>query len=81
VVHTGPKIQFGGLKNGLFNAAYHVGMDDIVKIEPTAPASRQIVMENMSLAALFSFIQHLNSYQFINFFDKCASKLFFKKSL
>jgi len=70
VVHTGPKIQFGGLKKGFFNAAYHVGIDDIVKMEPIAPASRQIKIENMSLTALFSFIQHLNSCPFINFFNK-----------
>ena len=25
-VHTGPKTQFGGLKAGLFNDAYHVGI-------------------------------------------------------
>jgi hypothetical protein len=39
VVHTGPKIQFGGLNRGFLIAKYHVGIELIVKIEPITPAN------------------------------------------
>ena len=39
MVQTGPKIQFGGLKKGLFKVAYHVGIAEIVNKLPTSPAS------------------------------------------
>jgi hypothetical protein len=41
VVHTGPKSQLGGLKKGLFNEAYQVGIAGVVKIEPIIPAEKQ----------------------------------------
>jgi len=38
-VHTGPNSQLGGLNDGLFNAAYQVGMESIVNIVPISPAA------------------------------------------
>ncbi len=38
-VHTGPNIQLGGLKNGLFNWEYHEFTEVIVNIEPRNPAN------------------------------------------
>ncbi len=37
-VHTGPKSQFGGLKNGFASSAYQVGIFAIVARLPIAPA-------------------------------------------
>jgi hypothetical protein len=39
VTQTGAKTQLGGVKKGLFNDAYHVGIAGVVKIDPTRPAS------------------------------------------
>ena len=39
VIQTGPKSQFGGLKEGLTNDAYQVGIADDVNIEPIPPAN------------------------------------------
>lgn len=38
-VHTGPNSQLGGFKEGLFRAAYHVGMESIVNTVPIKPAA------------------------------------------
>jgi len=43
-VHTGPKIAFGGEKNGLVSDAYQVGIAESVKIVPNIPASSQIII-------------------------------------
>ena len=37
-IHTGLNIQLGGVKKGLFNVAYQVGMAGVVKREPRKPA-------------------------------------------
>jgi hypothetical protein len=58
VVQTGAKTQFGGLKNGLFRVEYHVWIEEDVKIEPTAPANRQIITEIISFGILLNFILH-----------------------
>ena len=39
IVQTGPKTLLGGLNDGLFKVAYHVGIESIVKIAPINPAS------------------------------------------
>jgi len=38
LIQTGLNIQLGGLKNGLFNVLYHVGMAGVVKRDPNKPA-------------------------------------------
>ena len=43
IVHTGPKIQLGGLKKGLFKPLYHDPICEIVKTEPIIPANSQII--------------------------------------
>jgi hypothetical protein len=43
-IHTGENSQFGGVKEGLFSEAYHVGIASAVKIEPMKPASWHIAM-------------------------------------
>jgi hypothetical protein len=52
VVQTGPKIQLGGLKDGLFKALYQELIDGVVKIAPTTPANSQIIMLNRNFAEL-----------------------------
>ena len=44
IVHTGPKIQFGGLKDGLFMLLYQEFIEGVVKTAPMAPANSQIIM-------------------------------------
>jgi hypothetical protein len=39
LIQTGLNIQLGGLKKGLFNVLYHVGMAGVVKREPKKPAA------------------------------------------
>lgn len=45
-VQTGPKIQFGGVKVGLFKSIYQVGMAEKVNIEPIKPAISEIDIKN-----------------------------------
>ena len=52
-VHTGPKIQFGGAKKGLFKLSYQVGIADIVKGVPAKPTSSQPTTEIISLDKSF----------------------------
>ena len=54
-VHTGPKIQFGGLNAGLFSEAYQVAMEGVVKTEPINPARRQIAIEKTSFMIFLIF--------------------------
>ena len=49
VVHTGGKIHAGGVNEGFVRDAYHVGMEDVVNIEPSIPAARQTIMETAIL--------------------------------
>ena len=53
IIQTGPKIQFGGLKDGLFKEAYHVAIEGVVNIEPIAPARRQTTIEMINFIAFF----------------------------
>jgi hypothetical protein len=43
-VQTGPKIQFGGLKNGFARSLYQVVMDGIVNKEPSPAATKQTII-------------------------------------
>jgi hypothetical protein len=45
VVHTGPKSEFGGEKDGFSIVWYHVETDSEVKMEPITPAIRGIAIE------------------------------------
>jgi len=47
IVQTGPKIQLGGLNDGLFKVAYQPGILGVVKSEPTALAKNTMAMEMM----------------------------------
>jgi hypothetical protein len=49
VTQTGAKTQLGGLKGGLFNEAYQVEIAGVVKIDPTTPASWQMITAASSL--------------------------------
>jgi hypothetical protein len=42
VVHTGPNIQFGGLKKGLLMSTYQVLMESTVKNPEPPPTNKQI---------------------------------------
>lgn len=56
IVQTGPKIQFGGLKEGLCKVAYQVGMDELVKTVPKIPASSDIAMATTNLKKFGNFM-------------------------
>ena len=53
IVQTGPKIQLGGLKEGLVIVVYQVFTELIVKKEPIIPASWHITTEIMNMIILF----------------------------
>ena|SRR3989339_372974 len=66
-VHMGPKIQFGGLKLGLFKALYQAPIFGAVKTEPKTPADSQIIMLINNLTAFTNFIKYLlitNYYEY-----------------
>ena len=54
MVQIGPKIQFGGLNEGLFNNAYQLRIDGKVKYDPSAEATNEINSEIKNF--LVSFI-------------------------
>ena len=65
-VHTGPKTQLGGLKEGLFNDAYHVGTACEVNIPAIAPTDRG---NNNDTASLIMFdLLILNTSLFFKLF-------------
>ena len=45
MVQTGPNIQLGGLKDGLFKVAYHSGTDWDVNIPAIAPKPKGNAMD------------------------------------
>ena len=53
VVHTGPNNQLGGCQDGLFNAAYQLGISDAVKLPPIKPMARGMAMAMINLIVLF----------------------------
>lgn len=77
VAHTGPKIQFGGLKDGLFKLLYQVPISEVVKIDPITPANSHMIILVKSFKRLLYFICNLadmfaefpckrNSYYYCN---------------
>jgi len=59
VVHTGPKIQLGGLNDGWFNDAYHPGIAFEVKNPAIAPTASGGKTDKRSLVKVFIFIYQL----------------------
>ena len=57
IVQTGPKIQFGGLKKGLFSTAYHAGIDETVKTEPATPTERGSAIEANNLSGFNNILK------------------------
>ena len=57
MVHTGPNIQFGGLKKGLVIEGYHVFTDFVVANEPKLPARsvRRIEAISFNTSVKFAF--------------------------
>ncbi len=49
MVHTGPKTEFGGEKEGLTKVTYQVGIEEAVKTAPIIPApSQRRILNNKS---------------------------------
>ena len=57
-VQTGPKIQLGGAKKGLFSVAYQVGIEDMVNGVPKKPTNSQPMTETTSLSKFFIYLQY-----------------------
>ena len=53
IVQTGPNIQSGGLKNGLFNKEYHGSLKLIVAKPPINEAVNVMVRNNINVKNLF----------------------------
>lgn len=56
MVHTGPNIQFGGLKEGLFTVAYQESIEFVVKNEPRNPITNGINIEIAIVKIFFKSI-------------------------
>lgn len=54
-VHTGPKIQFGGLKKGFSKTSYHVFIEFMVKKDDEKPINSGIKIETKSCKNVFIF--------------------------
>ncbi len=54
VVHTGPNNQFGGDHEGLDSVEYHVGICDMVTIDPNNPITKGISIDTISLGISFN---------------------------
>jgi hypothetical protein len=53
MVHTGAKIQFGGLKNGLFKSGYQVCTDSLVTIDDTNHTNNGVSIETRNIINFF----------------------------
>jgi hypothetical protein len=53
VTQTGPNIQLGGLSAGFSSVAYQFETEEVVKNDPTTPASSEIVTVVTSFQILF----------------------------
>ena len=53
IVQTGPNIQSGGLKNGLFNKEYHGSLKLIVAKPPINDAENVIARNSINVKNLF----------------------------
>lgn len=56
MVHTGPNTKFGGVQAGRFNVAYHVVTPSKEKYAPTAPAIKDIAIQNTYGETVFFLI-------------------------
>jgi hypothetical protein len=70
-VQTGPKIQLGGLKEGLIKEMYHVFIDVEVKIEPNIPMNKGIKTEISNLKYLFMMLFWTKIY--LNLFKETSN--------
>jgi len=59
IVQTGAKIHAGGLIAGLASAAYQVGMEGMVKIEPIIPADSHIAIAIINFIVSLTFIFYI----------------------
>ena len=59
IVQTGPNIQLGGEKDGLFRVEYQVGIEAKVKGMLITPISSQTAIEVISLMILFTTNQYI----------------------
>ena len=59
VVQTGPNTESGGVIDGFFMAAYQVGMEGVVKSEPTNPANWQTTMLTPNFRISIIFALHI----------------------
>lgn len=69
VVQTGPKTHDGGLIAGLVIVAYHVGISEKVKKEPTIPANSQIAIDTMSARKLENFLLFEISFSILKYYQ------------
>ena len=60
VVHTGAKIQLGGLKKGLFRSTYQVEIELDVEKPEMNPINKQKIIDRMIFEAVDSFIIAIN---------------------
>jgi hypothetical protein len=65
-VQTGAKSQFGGLKLGLFNPEYQVGMAFEVKNPPKNPTIKHMAMETISFM-IFMLIKVHYTFRYLNY--------------
>ena len=56
IVQTGANTTFGGLNQGLFSDAYHVGIELIVHTVDPNPANKGTAIDTISLTTSMAFI-------------------------
>lgn len=56
IVQTGANTTFGGLNQGLFSDAYHVGVELIVHTVDPSPANKGTAIDTTSLTTSTAFI-------------------------
>jgi len=81
VVQTGANTTFGGLNQGLFREAYHVGIELIVKTVDPKPANKGTARDMSSLTTSMVFILARCSHALLSIFVSSFTltiKLFWK---
>jgi hypothetical protein len=68
VVQTGANTTFGGLNQGLFSEAYHVGIELIVNTVDPNPANKGTASDTSSLTTSTVFILARCSYPLLSIF-------------
>jgi hypothetical protein len=68
VVQTGANTTFGGLNQGLFSEAYHVGIELIVNTVDPNPANKGTASDTSSLTTSMVFILARCSYSLLSIF-------------